>query len=142
LKKDLAVIDTNVLVSSLIGQTGYPGKIFNELIITGKIKVCVSTEVFLEYTEVLERPRFKKYPEFINASTILLDMIKRYGLWFEPKLSIDILNDKGDNKFIELAVEAQAAYIVTGNSNDFIIKIYQGISICSPREFYEYHTEH
>ena len=140
MKNDLAVIDTNVLVSSLIGQTGYSRKIFDDLIVTGKIKICVSNAVFEEYSEVLQRERFKKYPGFANASIILLDSIKKHSLWFEPKLSIDILSDKDDNKFIELAVEAEAAYIVTGNSNDFIIKTYQGSSICSPKEFYEFET--
>ena len=137
MKNDLAVIDTNVLVSSLIGQAGYPRKIFDDLIVTGKIKICVSTVVFEEYLEVLKRERFTKYRDFADASIILLNKIKTHGLWFEPKLSIDVLSDKDDNKFIELAVEAQSAYIVTGNSNDFIMKTYKGISICSPKEFYE-----
>lgn len=138
MKNDLAVIDTNVLVSSLIGQAGYSRKIFDDLIVTGKIKICVSNAVFEEYLEVLQRERFIKYRDFATASVILLDKIKKHGLWFEPKLSIDVLSDKDDNKFIELAIEAQAAYIVTGNSNDFIIKTYKGISICSPKEFYEF----
>jgi putative PIN family toxin of toxin-antitoxin system len=69
-----------------------------------------------------------------------LDQVKKNSFWYEPKLRIDILNDKDDNKFIELAVEAEAAYIVTGNSNDFIIKTYKDISICSPKEFYMLQT--
>lgn len=130
MKSDLAVIDTNILVSSLIGQSGYSR-------ITGKIKICVSKAVFDEYTGVLLRNRFKKYPGFANASIVLLDQVKRNALWYEPKLSIDILDDKDDNKFIELAVEAEAGYIVTGNSNDFNIKTYMDITICSPKEFYD-----
>ncbi|MDB4900746.1 MAG: putative toxin-antitoxin system toxin component, family [Mucilaginibacter sp.] len=140
MKNDLAVIDTNIFVSSLISTIGYSKKIFEDLILTGKIKICISNDVFDEYSEVLLRDRFKKYPGFANASIILLDRIKKHGLWFEPKLKIDVLDDKDDNKFIELAVEAQAAYIVTGNSNDFILKSYEGISICSPKEFYEFQS--
>ncbi len=140
MKNNLAVIDTNILVSSLIGNTGYSRKIFDDLIVTGKIKMCISNPVFEEYLEVLQRDRFKKYQGFANASVILLNSVKKNGLWFEPKLAIDILEDKDDNKFIELAVEAGAAYIVTGNSNDFTIKTYEGISICSPKEFYEHCT--
>ena len=140
MKNDLAVIDTNILVSSLIGTTGYSRKIFDDLILTGKIKICISNSVFSEYSEVLMRDRFKKYPEFVDASIILLDKIKKHALWFEPKLKIDVLEDKDDNKFIELAVEARAAYIVTGNTNDFILKSYEGISICSPKEFYDIQT--
>jgi len=137
LKKDLVVIDTNVLVSSLIGQTGYSRKIFEELIFPGKLKLCISEPVFLEYTNVLQRERFKKYPNFVNSSIALLNEIKNHCFWYDPKLAIDILDDKDDNKFIELAVEAQAEYLVTGNSNDFTIKTYMGVSICSPKEFYE-----
>ncbi len=140
MKNNLAVIDTNILVSSLIGGTGYSRKIFDDLIVTGKIKMCVSTAVFTEYREVLQRERFKKYPAFAEASAILLDRVKKNSLWFNPQTVIVILDDKDDNKFIELAVEANAAYIVTGNSNDFIIKSYKGILICSPKEFYEYNT--
>jgi putative PIN family toxin of toxin-antitoxin system len=72
-----------------------------------------------------------------NRFHSFIGQIKKNGLWYEPRLKIDILEDKDDNKFIELAVEADAAYIVTGNSNDFVIKIYNEISICSPKEFYE-----
>jgi putative PIN family toxin of toxin-antitoxin system len=80
LKSDLAVIDTNILVSSLIGQTGYSRKIFDDLIVSGKIKMCVSATVFDEYAEVLQRDRFKKYPAFANASIALLDQIKKMVL--------------------------------------------------------------
>jgi hypothetical protein len=99
--------------------------------------MCVSQDVFDEYKEVLLRDRFKKYPGFHSASNNLLDQIEKNALWFDPKLRIDLLDDKDDNKFIELAFEAQAAYVITGNSNDFTIKTYKGITICSPKEFYE-----
>jgi len=99
--------------------------------------MCISKAIFEEYTEVLQRDRFKKYQGFENASIILLEQIKKNALWFEPKLTIDVIEDKDDNKFIELAVESWAAYIVTGNSNDFTIKFYNDTVICSPREFYE-----
>lgn len=138
MKNDLVVIDTNVLVSSILGQSGYPRKIFEDFILTGKIRCCVSVEVFQEYEDVLSRERFKKYPGFANAATILLEEIKNQFFWYSPKLSIDLLDDKDENKFIELAVEAEASYLITGNSNDFVIKEYRGISICSPKEFYEF----
>jgi putative PIN family toxin of toxin-antitoxin system len=140
LKKNLIVIDTNVLISSLIGQPGYPRKIFEELVSTNKIIICVSKAVFQEYEEVLQRDKFKKYQSFTASASILLKIIKEQCLWYEPQLTIDILDDKDDNMFIELAVEAEAGYIVTGNTNDFIIKTYKGISICSPKEFYDSQT--
>lgn len=106
MKSDLAVIDTNILVSALIGHSGYSRKVFEDLIVTGKVKMCISKAIFEEYTEVLQRDRFKKYQGFENASIILLEQIKKNALWFEPKLTIDVIEDKDDNKFIELAVES------------------------------------
>ncbi len=102
--------------------------------------MCLSSPVFEEYVAVLGRARFEKYPNFKVASLGLLQEINNLSLWFEPKLTIDVLDDKDDNKFLELAVEAHAGYIVTGNSKDFIIKSYDNIPICSPKEFYEIKT--
>lgn len=46
------VIDTNVFISSIIGQFGFPYKIINELILTGEIKLCLSPQLLQEYEEV------------------------------------------------------------------------------------------
>jgi len=42
--------------------------------------MCVSISVFDEYSSVLQRNRFKKYPGFENASIILLEQIKKNSL--------------------------------------------------------------
>ena len=51
------VIDTNVIVSSLI-QKSFPYKIINELFIEDKIILCVSEFLMMEYYDVLRRPKF------------------------------------------------------------------------------------
>jgi putative PIN family toxin of toxin-antitoxin system len=50
------VIDTNVIVSSLI-QRSYPYKIIHELFIDDRFLLCVSKELMSEYYEVLSRPK-------------------------------------------------------------------------------------
>ncbi len=57
------VIDTNVIVSSLI-QRGYPNLIINDLFIDQKFQLCISEELLAEYYEVLARPKFSKFPDF------------------------------------------------------------------------------
>lgn len=52
------VIDTNVFVSALI-QRGYPNLIVNELVIDGKIDLCVSAEILQEYYLVFKRRKFE-----------------------------------------------------------------------------------
>ena len=46
------VIDTNVIVSSLI-QRSYPNLIISELFIEDKFQLCISDELMAEYYDVL-----------------------------------------------------------------------------------------
>lgn len=58
-------------------------------------------------------------------------------MFFEPREKIVFLADKDDDMFLELAVEAKANYLVSGNTKDFTMKDFRGISILTPKEFYE-----
>ena len=65
------VIDTNVLVSSLI-QRSYPYSIVNELFIDDKIELCVSGELMAEYYEVLRREKFARFHDFFIRAEALI----------------------------------------------------------------------
>jgi uncharacterized protein len=65
------VIDTNVIVSSLI-QRGFPNLILSELFIEKKFQLCISDELLAEYYEVLARPKFSKFHDFFNRAEALL----------------------------------------------------------------------
>jgi len=58
------VIDTNVIVSALI-QRSLPNRIVNELFTENKFQLCVSDELMAEYYEVLARPKFAKFQDFL-----------------------------------------------------------------------------
>jgi len=53
------VIDTNVIVSALIGSN-YPREILYNLVFEKKVLVCTSTDVFKEYIEVLKQRKIQK----------------------------------------------------------------------------------
>lgn len=107
------------------------------MVLTNEVKICLSKEVLEEYEEVAGRKKFAKFKGFEERALELIEDIKRISISFEPTEKIDILIDKDDNMFIELAVEANANYIVSGNTNDFTFKQFRGISILTPKEFYE-----
>jgi predicted nucleic acid-binding protein len=50
---------------------------------------------------------------------------------------VDILTDKGDNKFLELANECSADFIITGNMNDFTFPVYRTTRIITAKEYWE-----
>jgi hypothetical protein len=130
------VIDTNVIVSSLI-QRSYPYRILYGLFVDDKISVCVSEELMSEYYEVPSRPKFARFPDFFARAERLLADIDTKAIKFQPSTSIDLITDKDDNMLLELAEESQADFIITGNSNDFTFRHFKRTTIVSQKEYWE-----
>jgi len=132
------VIDTNVLVSALIAKS-FPSRIINELILGEKVSLCLSKDVWEEYVEVLNRERFLKYPSFKTNAEIVLSELENLAMQFQPDLKINKIKDEADNKFLELAVFANAEFIITGNTLDFTFEQFKDIQIVTPRDYWENH---
>ena len=129
------VIDTNVIVSSLI-QKSFPYKIINELFIENMICLCVSEKLMMEYYDVLRRPKFAAYYNFVLRAESLLANIEEKAIMYHPLISLDIISDKDDNKILELADACIADYIITGNTNDFTFSTYKNTQIVTPKDYW------
>jgi uncharacterized protein len=130
------VIDTNVIVSSLI-QRGFPNLIIGELFLEQRFELCVPDELLLEYYEVLARPKFSKFQDFFVRAEALLVEIETKSKKYFPKITLDLISDDDDNMILELADECKADFIITGNSNDFTFPNYKHKKIVSPKEYWE-----
>jgi putative PIN family toxin of toxin-antitoxin system len=125
------VLDTNVLVSALLSPFGKPASVLAS-ILSGGIEICLDERIFAEYREVLNRPEFRFPKPQIEA---LLDFFEREGFFvLSPPLSI-LLPDSDDIPFLEVAVEASADALVTGNKRHYPTALCHGISVLSPDEF-------
>ncbi|MCF8371823.1 MAG: putative toxin-antitoxin system toxin component, PIN family [Bacteroidales bacterium] len=76
------IVDTNVIVSSLI-QRSYPNLIVFNIVVEGLARICLSDELMEEYLEVLNRPKFDKYPDFKNKAEFVLAQIESNAI-FHP----------------------------------------------------------
>ncbi len=132
------VIDTNVLVSSLI-QKSYPYRIIYELFIDDKFLLCISNDLMSEYYEVLARPKFVGFPDFFTRAEILLVDVEAKARKYQPTKKLDLISDIDDNKILELADECSADFIITGNTNDFTFTAYKQTKIVTPKEYWENH---
>ena len=130
------VLDTNILVSALIGNS-YPKQILFEYVLENKFVICVSEVVLDEYRDVLSRPKFRKFSNFVEKANDLLDSIEKIAEYYQPTITINRISDDADNRFLELALTAQAQYIITGNFTDFDFAEYEHVKIVSPKYFYE-----
>ncbi len=128
--KYYVVIDTNVLVSSLLSKHSNSATVeLIERLILGEIIPIYSIEIMNEYREVLSRKKFKFDLALID---FLLTSIERCGVLVSPKSTGVILPDISDLPFYEVVMEKRAddAYLVTGNLKHFPNEKY----IVTPRE--------
>ena len=132
------VIDTNVIVSSLI-QRNYPYFIINDFFIEDKFQLCVSDELLTEYYEVLNRPKFSKFQDFFLKAESLLADIETKSIKFKPTTMLDLISDKDDNMILEIAEDCKADFIITGNTTDFTFSSYKETKIVTPKEYWEIH---
>ncbi len=63
-----------------------------------------------EYYEVLARPKFEKYQDFFIRAEALLTDIETCAIKYFPKIKIELISDKDDNKILELADECEADF--------------------------------
>ena len=130
------VIDTNIIVSELI-QRSYPYRIIFDFFVEDKFQLCVLNQVLSEYYEVLARPKFVKFKDFfVRAETLLAD-IETNARKYISTITVDLIADKDDNIFLELADECQADFIITGNTTDFTFALYKHTKIVTPKEYWE-----
>ncbi len=114
------VIDTNVLVAGLIGGKG-PNREVLRLCFDSTLQPFVGNALYLEYSDLLNR---KDIQQLCNKTSITLSQFlddfastcKPVDAWFLWRPN---LKDEADNHVIELAVAANAEYIVTNNIRDF-----------------------
>lgn len=109
------VIDTNVLVSSLIAPRGNEASILLAAA-QGLFVPCFSNEMLAEYAGVLTRRKFSFPPDEVHA---LLAMMRYRGELVWPSGEPFVSPDAGDTKFLACAYTSFADFLVTGNKRHF-----------------------
>lgn len=117
--KYYAVIDTNMLVSSLLtGRADSPTVKVMKAISEGTLIPLYNEEILKEYDDVLHR---KKFPFTEKRIRPVLNSIRAFGLRVNPSPTDEILPDMDDLVFYEVVMEKREddAYLVTGNLRHF-----------------------
>ena len=130
------ILDTNIIVSALISNS-IPTKILYELVLTQKVKTCLSDEIYFEYYEVMNRDRFAKFPDFKSKADLVLNRLREISIFYKPDRKIEILTDTSDNKFLELSAVSYADFLITGNILDFQLTEFEYTKIMTPREYWD-----
>ena len=131
------VVDTNVLVSALIQAEGLPARIL-DLILSGQVKIAMDHRIYAEYQDVLARPEFGFAPEPVDT---LLDFLLQSGDRVYTTKTTVALPDASDGKFLEVAIDGSADFLVTGNLKHFPPRQRHGVRVVSPRQWWDRWSE-
>jgi len=125
------VIDTNIWISYLLGSL-LQG--MDEKILSKEIKVVVSDELLKEISEVSSRPKFKN---IFTAKRIkeLFSLLDSYAIVVSPSQKVNVCRDGKDNFLLEVALEGEADYLVTGDEDLLVLDPFHNTKIVKPKDF-------
>jgi len=121
----LAVVDTNLVVSSSISNRGAPYQLIHSLY-AGKFQIIITDAIHAEYTDVLSRPFLAQFGNIAdNDISAFFRFIDRHGLSVSPFVMEDMplfVRDPKDNDLLAAAFGGQADHLVSGD-NDLLVLV-------------------
>lgn len=127
-------IDTNVLISAIIKPQNRIGLVMVHLR-KGDYVLLYSEELIDELTEVLARPKLKKYGLNDETVDVFISSIIAKGESVQLLTVVDICRDPDDNLLLSLALDGKADYIVSGDKDLLDLIQIQEIPIITPADF-------
>ena len=126
------VFDASTVVGAALKRDSIPERAL--LLARANATICLSAAVETEITEVLARPKFRKYVSDQTRERIL-DLVRAAALVTEPHETVTDCRDRKDNMYLELALGAHATVIVSSDDDLLSLDPWRGIRIVRPAEF-------
>ena len=111
------VLDCNILVISLTSRSPYHN-IYQKLI-TGQFKLAVTTEIVLEYHEIIQQKYGIDTANVFVALLAELPNVQFITTYYQWQL---ITADPDDNKYCDCAVASRSDYLVTEDKHFTILQ--------------------
>jgi putative PIN family toxin of toxin-antitoxin system len=126
------VFDASAVVSAALREDSMPER---ALLRAEEIDVfALSAEVDAEIAEVLGRPRFATAIAAARRTRIL-EILRGEAVWFSPAERVADCPDPKDNKYLELALAAEAGVIVSGDADLLVLHPWRGVRILQPAAY-------
>lgn len=125
------VVDTNVIISAVLSPRGAPALLLKRLFREGQLVFSAAT--FAELKTRLWRPKFD--PHFtLEERQEFLHAIASSARWCEDSPEVGgWCRDPDDDKFIALALTAQATRLITGDADLLCLDPLGELCILTPR---------
>ena len=135
----IAVLDTNVLFQSLISSKQSSSSRVVEQLFLGEFLAAMSQQTLDELIHVLTLPRIQQQHGLSDDELMdFTDAIAAFSEWFVVNHSVSptLTRDVSDTKFLALADESHAEFLVTNDNRHLLPLKRHGVTrIVTPRRF-------
>jgi uncharacterized protein len=131
MKSKRVILDTNLWISFLISKKF---NAIDSLINKGDILLIFSEESLEEFVTVARRPKISKY---ISESAIdeILYLFHKYGKLIKVLSNVGDCRDQKDNFLLNLAIDSNADFLITGDSDLLTLKRIKNTIIITWNDF-------
>ncbi len=126
------VVDTSVLISALLKPSSIPALALAQA--RTLFTLAVSTDTLTELARVLSRDYLTRYRTVDEREQFLLRYSELTEL-INVTVHVTDCRDPKDNKFLELALAANASILVSSDSDLLVLHPYRSIQILTPADF-------
>jgi len=126
------VIDTNVWISALFWG-GKPRQII-EVWLNNQVSLIISPLLYQEFFETVTKKAkaLKLAPTFALK---WLEILDQKAIFVHPQTKVEICRHSNDNLLLEVCLESNADYLVTGDKDLLILKTFKTTKILTPAQF-------
>ena len=120
------VFDTSTLIGALLFPRSQHAQSFRDVI--AHHQAVASVETMQELVDVTSRPKFDRYRAVADRA----EFVRRYAEVVEMVIVTEAANDcrdSKDNKFLALALAANASVIISSDDDLLVLNPYRGIEI-------------
>ena len=130
-QKDRVIIDTNLWISFLLTKDYSK---LDKILSNKRITLIFSHDLIDEFTEVIQRPKFKKYFSIPDIQSLLLTMRER-GELINVISETWVCRDAKDNFLLSLAKDGNATHLLTGDKDLLVLKTFGTTEIITITEY-------
>ena len=128
------VLDTNILISALLVQSGPPGTIFRTWI-EGGFTLLICQAQLDEMRETLRKPSIAARIRPHDAGRLMNDL-KHFGENVDPLPTVERSPDPTDDFLLAAAEAGHADYLVTGDKSGLLdLQKHEGTRIITAKTF-------
>jgi uncharacterized protein len=126
------VFDTNVIVSAILFENSKPAQALRHALANGV--VLLSLDMLEELNEVLGRERFNRYVTSEEREEFLEALVEQ-AILVEITENVQECRDPKDNEVLELALNGEAHYIISGDKDLLILHPFRDVMVITAEAF-------